>query len=136
MSESLTHQHLVRHLVGWLQNQVEDIAHGSIYSDLPTDAGIERPPQLSGYVPDVLCRIRTKSTLYVGEAKTARDLETDHSRKQFSAFLAYLARIEPGTLVIAVPWHTVNRARSLIKFIQQQTDTIPVKVIVLDQLPG
>ena len=46
----------------------------------------ERPPKLAGFMPDVYATdVPTTKTL-VGEAKTAADLETKHSRAQISAF--------------------------------------------------
>ena len=50
----------------------------------------------------------------IGEAKTARDLETNHSHKQIMSFLEYLVHTPNGLFILAVPPDRKARARSLL----------------------
>lgn len=136
MSESLVHQTLVKCLFDWLSRNIEDGHQAVILCDLPREGAPERPPQIGGFVPDTYCKLPRSGLTYVGEAKTTRDLETERSRRQLEAFLSYLAQIGKGVLVVAVPWHTVNRARSLVRLLKAKTNTSLVEVVILDQLPG
>ena len=134
--ESEVHQQLVKSLVHWIKQHVHDATNAAVFCELPMEGGGNKPPLIGGFTPDMLCKVAGTQGLWIGEAKTAGDLDTQHSREQFKAFLAHLAQNGSGTLVIAVPWRVVRYAKSLIRLIQRQSGTSAVEVVYLDQLPG
>lgn len=136
MAESSAHQILVERLVQWMQRNISNSDSTVVLVDSPTTAAGNRPPAIGGYNPDVFCRPISGEHVLIGEAKTARDIENKHSRDQFRAFLVYLKQCQSGTLVVAVPWHAVGQVMSLIRFLQRETDTMVVKTVFLDKLPG
>jgi len=135
MSESLLHANLARSLSEWIAAQSKGQRY-VIYRDLPELPASERPRRIDGFCPDIFCASDIGDPLYVGEAKTARDLESAHTRNQLTAFLRFLAGHAGAALVIAVPWRMVPAARSLVRALQRITNTASVPAHFLDQLPG
>ena len=115
MAESTQHLQLLRRIIEYVQ-----LAYGEFYSlsvlhDLPTRVGGEKPPRVGGFSPDVYATDVPVTTTIIGEAKTAQDLETAHSRKQLTAFIAYLNSQPNGVLVVSVPWQSVGAAQRMLK---------------------
>jgi hypothetical protein len=134
--ESVAHQQLVQHLLIWISSRNIGV-NATVCSDVATDRGYEQPPSIMGFTPDVHSKVAGSNGVWIGEAKTAKDLETLHSKKQLETFLKYLHQSGPNSgLVVAVPWRVVRRAKSLITFIQRQCGAVEVEVVYLDQLPG
>ena len=74
----------------------------------------ERPPRIAGYTPDVfVVDVPTTMTL-IGEAKTHKDVENDHTRRQLLAFLDYLSNTPNGFFVLSVPFGAGAAARRLV----------------------
>ncbi len=136
MSESSVHTALVRSLCDWVSTQARSSAVAIMYSDLPENLVDDKPPSINGYFPDMYCVSRDGKPIYIGEAKTVRDLESKRSRDQLAAYLRFLALYESSSLVVAVPWHAVPTARSLVRAIQRVGGSIPVSVHFLEMLPG
>jgi hypothetical protein len=136
MAESSAHQILVERLVQWMQRNISNSDIPVVLVDSPTTTAGNKPPAIGGYNPDVFCRTIGREHVLIGEAKTAGDIENKHSRDQFRAFLVYLKQFQSGTLVVAVPWRAVGQVMSLIRFLQRETDTVVVKTVFLDKLPG
>lgn len=136
MAESATHQLLVRALVRWIDTNCADSSNGLLFVDEPTRTMEDKPPRLSGFTPDVYWKAIDGARVIIGEAKSAYDVESRHSRKQYAAFLSHLGRVESGILLIAAPWHVINQAKSLIRTIQRNCGLSGVKAVFLDQLPG
>jgi len=135
MSESSVHAALVNNLAAWIQAQVSGDVRAVVLVDILDVPGATRPPLINGYCPDVYCESLGRAA-FVGEAKTTVDLETRRSREQIAGFLRYLATKERGTLVIAVPWRTVPRAKTLFRYLQRATSTESVYLVFLEMLPG
>jgi len=136
MPESATHQFLVQQLVQWVSINCLDSKNSVLLVDEPARTAIDKPPNLSGYTPDVYWKSLEGNRVIVGEAKSAHDVESRHSRRQYESFLLHLSRVESGTLLIAVPWHVVNQAKSLVRAIQRGSGFSNVETVFLDQLPG
>lgn len=136
MAESAAHQYLVRELVRWIAANCTAADSGVLLVDDPSRSPVDKPPNLSGFTPDVYWKAVDGSRVIVGEAKSAYDVESWHSRRQYAAYLSHLSRAESGTLVIAVPWHVVNQAKSLVRAIQRESGSSVVATVFLDQLPG
>ena len=86
---------------------------------------------IEGHRPDVLAEDTPASFTLIGEAKTADDLETSHSKMQFRAYLAYLKLRPNPHLVVATPWYVVNSARTLLAAAQREMDANLVKIAFL-----
>jgi hypothetical protein len=108
----------------------------AIFHDLPALLGAEKPPRIGGFLPDLYAVDAPPSITILGEAKTAEDLETEHSRKQLTAFLTFLQLQSNGILVVAVPWQARARAKNLVARLQRQLQCTSVRTIVITELAG
>ena len=133
MGESLTHINLVNAIKEWISNHEEE-NNLCIYSDLPTSHYGGKPPSINGYYPDIYATVRGNKKIFIGEAKTANDIESRHSRQQFQAFLQYCIPHSNSELIIAVPWDFVNCARGLIQSLIRRNETKTVSVRILERL--
>jgi hypothetical protein len=134
--ESSTHSVLVENVVDWIRQNVPSIENAVLLIDAPTAAPGTKPQAINGYCPDVYCRSKNGEHILIGEAKSAGGVETNHSRQQFEAYLRHLMACQQGTLVVAVPWHAVARASSLLRGLQRKTNTSEVRLVFLEKLPG
>jgi len=127
---------LVQAITHWIETETDlpkDMAILVASPDSPPD---NLPPCVAGRIPDVFAQNSKLNHVVIGEAKTASDIETQRSRKQFADYLRFLAAQEESMLIVAVPWYCVNQVRSLLRSIQGRTNTHHVKITVLDKLPG
>lgn len=136
MSESITHQALVVRLVQWVTENVKNPGNAIVLSDASGAWRGDKPPSIGPHTPDVFHKSIDGSEIVIGEAKTANDIETRHSREQFRSYLLHLKRCPEGTLVVAVPWYVVRQGKSLIRALQKETNTTDVKVMFIEMLPG
>lgn len=127
---------LVQSIVDWIKANTTYFSEMAILVASPSSSINACPPNIGGSVPDVFAQSAMLSVTIIGEAKTATDVETLRSRKQFADYLRFLANQENPLLVIAVPWQCVNQAKTLLRSIQRKTNTDHVKVQVLEKLPG
>lgn len=67
----------------------------------------------------------------IGEAKTAGDLENDHTRAQLRAYLRHL-RLRGGVLVMTVPWTVDATARGMIAVAVTETGADQVEIVLLN----
>ncbi len=134
MAESRTHQNLVMAMKDWLISENNNDIN--IFTDLLEDDTNSIPKLIYGYRPDLYAVRISDDKQYIGEAKTKKDLEKNHSRKQLRAFLEYLSGFENSILILGVPWAMVPCAIGLIKSIQLKSNTTQVHFKVLDMLPG
>ena len=136
MGESQVHRSLVERMAAWVAAEVlgGDGSVALIDSSALGRAG--RPPAINGYVPDLYAEDRAPTPMVVGEAKTARDLETERSERQIGAFLEYCSVHGNALLVLAVPWHCTRSARSMLCALKGRLAAEVVATRVLDMLPG
>ena len=88
---------------------------------------------IDGYVPDVFVTDVPITTTLIGEAKTRRDLETDRSRRQITAFLSYLANTPQGIFVLSVPMLAGTTARHILSELNEPFLCAATKTVVLDR---
>lgn len=115
MPESARHAQLVGAIVAYAERHLGKISEIVVREDSLRPRRGERPPRLAGFTPDVYATDVPTTITLVGEAKTAADLETDHSRTQIAAFLKYLAHTPGGLLILAVPITMKARAKSILQ---------------------
>jgi hypothetical protein len=113
---------------------MEDSQHLSILHDLPGLIGCDKPPKLGAFRPDLYAANAPTTRVIVGEAKTAVDLETSHSRQQLVAFLKHLALYPGSTLVLAVPWSSKVRAKQMLIILSKETDSTQTHLVVIDDV--
>jgi hypothetical protein len=132
MPESVIHAALVQAVVAFAERELGALADIAVREDAVRPLRGERPPRIAGYVPDVYATdVPTKTTL-IGEAKTKADLEREHSRRQITAFLRYLAQTSGGILVISVPLVAAVTARRLLTELKTPFASAATRTIVLN----
>ena len=136
MSESSIHIELVDELAGWIAKSFCNGDHGYIFIERPDNPAGKRPQQVSGSVPDVMVINAPGYKCVIGEAKTANDIDNQHTIDQIRVFLRKCAEFEGSFFVFAVPWYRVGLARSIIKYCCRDTGIDDINIIVLDKLPG
>ncbi len=136
MPESLLHLRLVHLVVEHIERIYSPSYPMALLHDLPGHLGDDKPPRIGGFVPDVYALDVPTSLVIVGEAKTNNDLETDHTRRQLSAFLKHLSRQARGVLIVGVPWQTAATARNLLSRLVQELGAEAVEVAVIDDVTG
>ena len=136
MGESVIHMMLVERMAEWVANELFAGNAAVILLDVPSRRTTGRPPAIDGHVPDLYVDEKTSRLLVIGEAKSARDLETERSERQIGAFLEYCSLHENALFVLAVPWHKVRFARCLLRMLQRNLRTPSVSIKVLDRRPG
>ena len=136
MSESSVHTNLVKSLAKWVIELLppEDSSH--ILVDIPENSPQKKPPRLYEFVPDVFVSNIQRYTLIIGEAKTATDIDNNHTIDQLTAFLRKCSESNNSLLVLAVPWHKVRLAASVIRYCKKKADLDVVETRVIDRLPG
>lgn len=127
MGESLTHIQLVQRIVTHVRSQFPASCL-CVQEDLPETLRCEKPPMIEGYHPDIFAEDTPPTFTLIGEAKTAADLETEHSKLQFRAYLGYLKLRSCPHLVVATPWYARNSARSLLAAAKRDVDAEAVAV--------
>lgn len=119
MSESPYHTKMAREIGSWVSNQHPD-EDVSILLDTPGTPRQQLPQIINKYRPDVFANHPTKGNIYIGEAKTARDLETPHSIRQIKTFLKYLSEKNKPVFIIATTWDMERCAKSLVMALKKE----------------
>ena len=115
--ESSRHVRLVEALIETVEVRHYESQRAIILADHHR-FGVNRPPKLGGFTPDLLAHDLPISMRILGEAKTEADLESERSSRQLAAFLDHLSLYENSTMYVAVPWFAAARARSLMNLIK------------------
>ena len=132
MPESARHARLVQAIVAHAEHRLGKVTDILVREDALRPLRGERPPKLAGFMPDVYATdVPTTKTL-VGEAKTAADLETKHSRAQIAAFLEYVAHTPGGLFVLAVPVAVKPRARWVLRELGRPLGSDAPQIEVID----
>ena len=132
MPESATHAGLVQAIIDYMEREFGTLAEIAVREDVVLARRGERPPRVGGFVPDVYATDVPTTRTLIGEAKTQRDLETDHSRQQIEAFLSYLAQTPNGVFVLSVPLPAGATARRQVAELGMRVPESETQVIVLD----
>jgi hypothetical protein len=131
MGESISHIRLVNRILVWVRLEHGDCRHLCILSDLPDSRSSEKPPLIGGFLPDVFVEDAPPTFTVIGEAKTAQDLEREHTKRQFRGYLLYLKlRLRP-CLIVSTPWFVANSAKSLIAAAQREVEAASVAVRII-----
>jgi len=90
----------------------------------------DKPPKIGNFFPDVWAQSRRR--ILLGEAKTAKDLDTEHSRAQIECFLRHVYLSPSGSrFVLAVPGFIAAHAKALVEHTTAALEiTGPLNVIL------
>jgi hypothetical protein len=126
---------LVSNIVHWIRETraCDDLC---ILVDDPTEAGLDKPPNIGGYQPDVFAKavVRQPITI-IGEAKTTYDLETNRSELQLISYLSYLKSASDPFLVMSTSWVVQRTAKGLLCHLRDLCEASRVKLVFLTEMP-
>jgi len=136
MPESSVHTNLVKLLAKWIIELLppEDSSHMLV--DIPENPPQKKPPKLYEFVPDVFVSNTNCYAFIIGEAKIATDIDNNHTMEQLTAFLKKCSESNHSLLAMAVPWHTVRLATSVIRYCKKKAGLDIVETRVIERLPG
>jgi hypothetical protein len=134
MPESLNHTALLDRLIAYVRHSMDAEKHFLILHDLPSLIGCEKPPMIEGFRPDLYATAGSLEAVIIGEAKTANDLETSHSREQYRAYARHLAESVRPTFILAVPWQFRVRAKTLMRLAVEEAGALATVTIVIDDV--
>jgi hypothetical protein len=129
MSDSATHVELVHSILSFVNSNFSTTSF-VVLTDLA--GSVNKPPRINGFVPDVFAQDIPRTTVIIGEAKTSKDLETDHSRSQVEAFLRFLGAQSNAIFILAVPWPVAVTARHIAKRYLESIHVQHVRLIICD----
>jgi hypothetical protein len=133
MGVSDLHVNLVQELANWVNLNCQASERALMLLDLPETRQGSNPPIIGGFIPDLYIK---SNRLVIGEAKTAGDLDRQHTRDQLTEYIKYLNQRQDSLLLIAVPWYCVPRAKSMVRNIVAKLDANKVSTVFLEKLPG
>lgn len=107
--ESAQHIGLVERLVATVESRHQAKRGIVLFAD-HHKFGINQPPTIGGYKPDVFAQDLPETFRVIGEAKTPNDLKDERSMLQIAAFLDHLALYPNSAFYLAVPWYLKGRA--------------------------
>ena len=108
MPESSIHTNLVRLLAEWLIDLLPSEVSSHMLIDIPENTLQKKPPKIYEFVPDIFVPNTRGYSHIIGEAKTATDIDNNHTVEQITAFLRKCSESDNSLLVLAVPWHKVG----------------------------
>ena len=114
MSESISHLEGVKALERFVLSRANQRRDLIVYRDAPDSNPQRKPPLVGGFRPDLFARTWKDGAFVIGEAKTAKDLETPHSLSQLQAFVRAVSMAPLGTFVLSVPIRVSFSARALL----------------------
>ena len=132
MPESAAHASLVQAVILYAEREFGGLADIAVREDAVRPLRGERPPIIEGFVPDVFVTDVPTTMTLIGEAKTQQDIETDHSRRQISAFLSYLSKTPRGIFVLSVPLAARATARRLLAQLNEPFAGATTRTVVLN----
>lgn len=104
--------------------------------DIPENPPQKKPPKLYEFVPDIFVSNTDRYAFLIGEAKTATDIDNNHTIEQLTAFLKKCSESNNSLLVMAVPWHVVRLAKSVIMHCKKKASLEVIETRVIERLPG
>lgn len=134
MAESETHILLVRLLYSWIGKEFLNNDCGAICADLPEFSTFSKPPLVfNQYRPDIF--IQKQGLMIIGEAKTEKDLECSHSKKQFESYIR-TCELHEGTtyVIVSVPCFVESSARNMLRQICRKIGACKTQILVISKL--
>lgn len=118
MAESLQHQQLVQLLKKEVVELIPSGRQALIQQDTPDSLALPAKT-IEGFRPDIYYCF--EDILIIGEAKTSDDVERQHSRTQYGAYMKECANFHgKAVLIIAVPWIERAAANNIIRNLKKK----------------
>jgi hypothetical protein len=128
--ESAEHIALVERLIA-VVNERHYTKQGIVVFADHRKFGLNQPPTVDGFKPDVMAHDLPITFRVIGEAKTF-DLTHERSCRQIVAFLDHLSLYPNGAFYLAVPWTRRGQANGLLNRLRRQDHAkVDVNVISL-----
>ncbi len=135
MAESASHIRLVSSLVKWIADAHFGGDMGHILVDSPDRDARTKPPRVGDAFPDAYATLPSGGVV-IGEAKTPRDMQTEHTEVQLRSYLHACSLSPDSVFVFGVPWEYAATAHNLLKLLKRKENIPHVKTVVLDYLQG
>lgn len=103
-----------------------------ICADLSGETLGARPPKIFGHCPDVYGFNDRTGRVYIGEAKTYDDLNTDRSQSQILSFVKHVNRDPVGLFILGGSYNTAVRAKTCLRFLVQENSFDKRSVMIFD----
>ncbi len=92
--------------------------------------GVNQPPMIGGYKPDLFVQDVPETFRVIGEAKTPTDFNDDRSMRQIAAFLHHLSLYPNASFYLAVPWLLQERARNVMRGLKNKChDSVRITIL-------
>lgn len=118
MPESYQHQELVQLLKREILKLIPSGCQILIQQDTPDSLSLP-PRTIGGFRPDVYYCF--ENLLIIGEAKTEGEVEKQHGRAQYEAYMKECANFQgKAVLLIAVPWIERAAANNIIQRLRKR----------------
>jgi len=132
MAESNRHTRLVQALFDYVVRVYSGGDDGSVFIDDGTPR--RRPPIIAGHVPDVYVPPMNSERMIIGEAETARSLESPCTLNQIGCLLQACELTNKSIFILAVPWDRVRLSASIIAHLRVNYDAPTATAVVLEKL--
>jgi hypothetical protein len=127
--ESAQHIRLVERLVATVDARHRTGRGIMVFAD-HRSFGVNQPPMIGGYKPDVFAQDVPETFRVIGEAKTPNDFKDDRSMRQISAFLDHLALYPNTSFYLAVPWFLKETASNVVRGLKNGShDAVYINVL-------
>lgn len=135
VAESIEHAKLIEIILKYVKKTYSGTQALIILDDRSQFIGSEKPPRINGFVPDVYVQDMPETFTLIGEAKTARDLESERSKLQIIAFCEYLSKCETATFILSTEWKMLATGKCLMRYVQRQLPPdASLEIILLDEM--
>ena len=117
MSESVEHRILVEELSGWVLRELLENDRGYLRVDNESYRNSEYSKLIvNGFRPDVFAFVNRSNLLVIGEAKTALDIDREHSVMQYRSYYdTCILNSGESYIVFAVPFACAPRLRNVLR---------------------
>lgn len=100
--------------------------------DVQAAPGDAVPEMIDGHRPDLYAQLPNSAALIIGEAKTPRDIDNEHTRSQIRTFIAHLDQTQGSRLILATTGQGANSAKTLLRFMQMEDGRFKTRIQVFD----
>jgi hypothetical protein len=129
------HRELVRLLSRRIAGD-EPLAWASFIDGLRFGDRTGVPPKLGDFRPDIYAIERTSRRTFIGEAKTADDIDNNHTRRQLATYFQHLAEAPVGEVWMAVPMLSGGTAHRVCRAVRASIGVERVAFVITGWLFG
>ena len=136
MSETSEHKNLVEMMARRLKAIDTDLR---VAVDLPDSIDFNRPPKISGFIPDVYAFNEITQACYICEAKVLKKQKSGwemdkRSLSQIAAFIDHIDQSPQGLFIFGAYGNSSIRAKSILRCFLKERKIAEEKIQVFDGL--